>query len=239
MERLPAAEALWQYEKQFGCDDGFLVKSLTDRVSNLYDEWRLFIYLFAEDKERVELLKRSSGLMFDTIKRSLWGSVLIKIRHLTDSAKTKRGQKNFSLEWLNEVSKNYGDCDLGSDWQQVLEVCKPVRRHVDKHIAHLDDQHARGKAKAPLNRKQTTDAVKSIGGYVQRFHETACQTTMTLLPTLQDLDHQNVLHLLHLGHQKQLENEEAIRSDWRLAHSDEFEFPDYLREKIDWFEPFS
>lgn len=214
------------------------MKGLTDRVSQLYDEWRLFIYLFAEDPERVTLLNRSSGLMFETINRSLWSGVLIKVRHLTDAKTTKKNQKNFSLEWLIEVGKSHGNCDLSFYWDKMKQDCQPVRRFVDKNIAHLDDNHARGLEQAQLTRDQTTKAVKSIGLFVQKFHSAACNTTMVLLPTLQSHDHQHALFLLHLGIKKMKENEAAEKRDWRLAHTDTHAFPDYLKERIDWFEPF-
>jgi hypothetical protein len=235
---LEAHEALNEYVKRFGADDGFLAKNLTDRVSQLYDEWRLFIYLFAENQDRSTLLARTSSLMFETLQRSLWDGVLTKIRHLTDSAKTKSGQKNFSLEWLVEIGKSHGEHNYSADWEKVLEDCRPVRRYVDKHIAHLDDQHIRGKAKSPMNRKTTTVAVKSIGTFVKKFHESTCNTTMVLLPTLQGHDHQHVLYLLHLGHQKLSENETVLRNDWRLGMNEKFKFPDYLTENIDPFDPF-
>jgi len=235
---LGAAEALAEYQERFGVDDGFLVKGLTDRVSNLYDEWRLFIYLFAENPERVRLLKRSSGLMFETINRSLWDGVLIKVRHLTDTKNTRKKQKNFSLEWLIDIGKIHSDCDFSSDWEGVKRDCRPIRRFVDKYIAHLDDDHARGKAQAHLSRLQTTTAVKSIGAFVQKFHSAVCDTKMVLLPTLQSHDHQHALFLLHLGIKKMNENEAAEKRDWRLAQSKDHIFPDYLTERIDWFDPF-
>ena len=238
MTHLDADEALDEYVKRFGANDGFLVKNLTDRVSQLYDEWRLFIYLFAENQDRVALLANSSSLMFETIQRALWDGVLIKVRHLTDPAKSGSGRKNFSLEWLVDVGKRHGDFDYCVDWMNVLTDCRAVRRYVDKRIAHLDDRHIRGKDKSPVSRKTTTLAVKSIGTFVQKFHEGTCNTTMLLLPTLQGHDHQHVLHLLHLGHQKLSENEAALKNDWRLGLSEDFKFPDYLTEKTDHFDPF-
>lgn len=238
MQRRSADEALNEYQARFGEANGFLVKGLTDRVSDLYDEWRLFIYLFGENKERVLLLKQSSGLMFETIQRTLWGSVLIKIRHLTDPAETMRKQKNFSLEWLKRVAQERGESEFVGHWESVLADCKPVRRHVDKYIAHLDDRHARGDAVATLNRKETTVAVKSIGAFVQRFQEIMCETTMVLLPTHQEPSHQHVLHLLHLGNQKQKENDELLNRDWKLLKTDDHEIPEYLVDDFDWSDPF-
>jgi hypothetical protein len=231
-------ESLEGYVKLFGPDDGFLVKNLTDRVSNLYDEWRLFLYLFADNKDRFALLANSSDLMFATVQRSLWDGVLSKVRHLTDPAKTKKGQRNFSLAWLKEIGKSYGGHDYSADWDRLSEDCEPVRRYVTKYIAHLDDKHIRGKAEAPLSRKTTTLAVKSIGAFVQKFHETTCNSTILLLPTLQDRDHQHVLYLLYLGQQKLLENDTALRNDWRIGLQEIYQFPDHLTEKIDPFNPF-
>jgi hypothetical protein len=235
---LDANEALGEYVKRFGADDGFLVKNLTDRVSQLYDEWRLFIYLFAENQDRLILLSKSSGLMFETIQRALWDGVLTKVRHLTDPATTNRGQKNFSLAWLVEIARTHSELDYSVDWANVSEDCKQVRRYVDKYIAHLDDRHIRGGAKSPVSRKTTSLAIKSIGAFVQKFHEATCSTTMLLLPTLQGHDHQHVLYLLHLGHEKLSENEAVLKSDWRLGASDKFTFPSYLTDKTDLFDPF-
>lgn len=198
-------EDLNEYIAVFGELDGPAIQKITDTVSQLCIEWRMFLYFFCGPKERVNVLNAASGLTARVIGNALWDNALLKIRRLTDPRKAG-GNTNLSLEVLREVAERRSGQDLTADYDAMIAQVQPARDYARKYLAHSDFDHALGKRSTPVRRGETTAAVRAMMEFTATFHQRVRNVTYRLMPTTTVEDEQQFLLRLHLGN---LADEEA------------------------------
>lgn len=190
--------AIEELVARFGEVDGFLVYKLTNSVSQLALQWRIFLYLYCGAKERIDVLNEASGFFAKTLQNILWDNTILTIRRLTDSAESNRNT-NVSLIHLLKIAGE--NSELQRAYDDMLKCCEPSRRYASKLIAHSDLDHATGKKTAAITRGETTQAVKSVMLFVQKFHSLVRDIHYELLPITTLDDEQQFLHRLHQGNQ--------------------------------------
>jgi hypothetical protein len=222
-----------QYLNLFGKSDGKTVHLVTNSVSQLYSEWRIFLYFFCGPKERVDTLYLASGITSLTLKNMLWDSALLKVRRLTDPARS-RSNSNLSIENLVRISNEIAGKDIAPEYELTKIAVADCRQYADKYLAHRDLGHALGESETLINRKSTTDAIRSIGNFVQTFHSVVRDTHYLIMPISPIADEKQFLMRLHLGNQKaeELKKEEYDRAmAGEGVDRREYQWPDWIRDE--------
>ena len=183
----------------YGKKDGEIVARLTFRVSNLFFEWRAFLYLFCGPTERVDTLNAASGKTSKLLQKLLWDSVLLSIRKFLDPA-GDGSNTNLSLQHLQRIAKEsqFG-VDLTQAYEELKSVCEPARKYATKYLAHSDLKHAIGSKVTSVQRGQTTDAVRAIGKFANKFHAETRDTDIRFSPIPMRDDEKKFLLVLHRG----------------------------------------
>ncbi|MCG3267793.1 hypothetical protein [Yoonia sp. I 8.24] len=241
MRRAPD-ETLLEYQSIYGEKEGKSVYLITNATSQLFREWRVFLYFFAGNKERVDALNASSGSSTRIIQKALWDSAILKIRRLTDPAKQK-SNNNLSLEQLVRIADRACDIDLTQLHDAIDDKVSSCNKHADKYLAHSDLPHAHGTKVAPVTRQETTEAVVAIGDFVRLFHQKTRQVDYALMPIGGSNDEKQFLMHLFLGHQKDTANRkerlEKAKSGAPFEGTDH-DWPEWIFNKStnDLFKPF-
>ena len=200
MSHQSSEEVEADYVSQFGDKDGRSLHRVTNRVSQLCVEWRVFLYFFGSRKERVDVLNTASGSTARILQNALWDNALLKIRRLTDPHKT-RTNKNLSLDFLRDLALRASGVDLSEEYHDMQSMTKPARDYATKCLAHSDWEHALGDKQTSVHRGETTQAIRAMIGFTATFHERVRNVTYRLMPITALPDEQDFLLRLHLGNQ--------------------------------------
>ncbi|WP_299565775.1 hypothetical protein [uncultured Sulfitobacter sp.] len=225
-------DILENYAELFGVDDGATVKLITDSISQLYKEWNIFLYFFCGPRERVDVLNESSGSTARTLQSMLWDSAVMKVRKLTDPAKS-RSNKNLSIENLVRIAFDHSKLDISGSYETTMAEVTDCRKYADKYLVHRDLGHALGKSATSINRKSTTLAIRAIGSFVKTFHMETRDTQYALMPISFAADEQQFLMRLHLGNlkSKELEAERYARAiSGEKVEKLEYRLPEWIRD---------
>ncbi len=232
MTTLTEDEDAAQYADKFGTKDGQIVQKLTNKVINLTMRWQMFLYFFAGARERVDVLNEASGLTSRVLQGLFWDDALLRIRQMTDLAKTGRDE-NLSLQQFVIIAKRFS-FDLETAYQQAMSTCKPAKVYANKYLAHLDLPHSLGDLKISVARGATTDAISGICKFVQEFHTKVRGTTHLLVPILHSGNHQQFLLRLYQGNQAAKNLEAASLAAAKAGNwsaSNRTDIPDWILER--------
>lgn len=230
MSSYTAEEVAAKYEDEFGAEDGAVVHRLTESVSQLYHEWRLFLYFFGGPKERVDVLNAASGSTAKVLQNLLWDNAVLKIRALTDYEGTG-SNRNMSLENLCRIAKRFDIEDLNGPFVEMRAKCTKSRKYADKYLAHRDFHHSVGRKSSTITRGETTASVKVIGDFVRLFHSQVRDTDYQLAPVMGAGNAEDFLAFLHLGALKQQEMRAEEMDDIKAGHYNtraKYEWPEWV-----------
>jgi hypothetical protein len=222
-------EVAEDYKNTFG-DDGKVVHLLTNKVSQLYSEWRIFLYFYCGPIERVEVLNTASGSTAKALQNLLWDNAILKIRALTDPSKS-RSNSNLTIQRLSQIASAHNGTDMTASLEHTLDVVEVFRKYADKYLAHYDLKHAVGDRATTLNRGETTNAIKAIGDFVKDFHQQTRDVHYELMPLSHLGNEQQFLARLNLGNIKASEdNIEWLRLDksGEIYDRSKFENPNWI-----------
>lgn len=218
-----------EYTREFGEKNGRIAQHITYKVVNMVHQWSVFLYFFCGPQQRVNALNDASRQMTKMLQAMMWDSTLLRIRQLTDGAQT-RNNDNLSLEHLVRIA-SLRQQDLAMAHKRALDSCRDVRTHASKYLAHLDLNHALGGEQSPVTRRQTTDAVRAISGFVRKFHLQVRGVDHSMMPIMPADDESQFLLRLHRGNVASDAHNEAklataLRGDWTSAPHNEI--PDWV-----------
>ena len=114
---------------------------LDEEVVQLCGRWKAYNQLFQSGKENVKLLNNSGSYIFHLLQIMIIDNVFLTLSRLTDPAQQGRN-KNASLH--NLVARIEGTIDevfrlnLRVRLAELENVCKNMRTHRSKRIAHID-----------------------------------------------------------------------------------------------------
>jgi hypothetical protein len=118
-----------------------VLSALHDHITEVHQEWKTLIELYASGDARAKLLHRAAGGFFDTVYHALLRDVLLGIARLSDPLKTG-GKDNLVLERLLQLPEVVGDAALcgtvTNQFAEVKERAVPFREYRNKYLAHLD-----------------------------------------------------------------------------------------------------
>lgn len=123
-----------EHMRTMGADLGELYYGLWSEVSWLHLKWARFLALFAEKKERIDLMNSTAPAFFAELQRLLAEDVLVHISRLTDPPETRLGRvkkPNLTLQRLpgllpddavratvaRKLAELDGKCCLARDWR--------------------------------------------------------------------------------------------------------------------------
>src|SRR5438552_10766477 len=147
-ENLSSEQVKDKHVRSLPGDVGPLYHALYNSLTAAYLSWILFKDLFAKSKERVDLLNRTAGTFFLVIQETLRRDVLLAIARITDSVVTGRTQENATIETLVNDLRAHVEEDFGKELSakalDIALMCKPIRAHRNKTLAHSDKRFAIG-----------------------------------------------------------------------------------------------
>lgn len=123
---------------------GNLFYFLQMEVLRAHLTWRTWLDLFAHSQERLELLNRTAGCLFDDLAWILRDDVLLRIARLNDPPRTRLGggRENASLHLLLERTKDEGpeelQAELSRDLAAITERAAGVIAIRNRELGHPD-----------------------------------------------------------------------------------------------------
>ncbi len=135
-------------------DTGALYHALYNSLTTAFLSWIIFKDLFAKSEARVALLNRTASTFFLVLSETLRRDVLLAIARITDSATSGRDQENATIDTLvidllPQVDDEFGNA-LKQKASELALICKPIRTHRNKTLAHSDKLVALADPDAPL-----------------------------------------------------------------------------------------
>jgi hypothetical protein len=120
---------------------GELFYELWSDMAHLQLDWQNYQSLYGTSPERIDLLSWAAPLFFALLDGILFHDIILAIARITDPATTGKFE-NASLENLLTKLEPHLESDLARQFYKSLsdlsELCKLVRDHRDKIIAHND-----------------------------------------------------------------------------------------------------
>ena len=221
-----------EYGAKYSHVEKDIVEILSQQVSQLVREWRLYLYFYSTEEKRLDVLKEASSSTAKVLRNALLDSTVLKIRGMTDNHETG-GNKNLSLQHLVFISEEKHVKGLRDDWKNLRDICKPIRKLSDKWIAHKDFGRALGKTNSGMVLKEITNSVVSIDAFVKRFHGDVRNVKLISMPIVGAEDERPFLWTLELGNQarKALDTEMKIkRITKNSSEYNKFSPPPWLKE---------
>lgn len=112
---------------------------LRNEVAQISYKWELYKSIYNE--ESIDLLNKTSAVVFSELQSLLFQSMILSISKLYDS-KEIAGNKNLSLKYLSSLADKYCDeafsNDLNSSINETKKSIDKIIKARHKRIAHLD-----------------------------------------------------------------------------------------------------
>jgi hypothetical protein len=136
---------------------------------DLWLTWKQFKNLFCQNKERIDLMKRTGDKFFLCVERAFLDSILLGICRLTDNqtGPTKKGEtaENLTVKRFEKFMKTSGQKRICSELiGTVTTTTEFARKWRDKVISH-NDLHVKLGAKTPPDKVeigQVDGAIKAL-----------------------------------------------------------------------------
>ncbi|WP_323779272.1 hypothetical protein [Leisingera sp.] len=220
-----AEEVQANYVECLGEELGSKLYWLSNAVTNLHLEWKLYKELFCSGSERVGELNKASGLVSFFLSKTLYESVVLGISRVTDPAETGRGvgaKPNLSLLQLKselppELQTEYEE--LCSQAKDKAEFARDAR---NKMIAHADLWVATKERPVDAGTPTKVDvALEAIRDAISFIDHNLRNTTVIYDDFCGPLDnHMSFLRSLYLGNLKWSQHLAAIKAaqkkcDWK------------------------
>lgn len=203
-------------------------------VSLLRSQWRIYRAFFGTNKERVDMLNCISGIVANTLERTLFEATLLGLRRLTDTDKGK---------WKVTSIMCFPNFFEGNDEQELLKLrtlaikkSDFAKNWSDKKIAHSDLLYRRGKD--PLqkaSRQKVTDAIDSIADIIKWIAAEKLNQDLMTHPISSANDEVHFLQHLFRGQKAAEENKGKWFELMRQTKYDEAraldEFPEWISER--------
>jgi hypothetical protein len=183
-------------------------RTLDQEVMLLVGRWKIHKQLFQSGKENVDLLNNSGSYVFHLLQIMIIDNIFLTLSRLTDPAQQGRN-KNASIH--NLVTRMDGVIDdalllnLRTRLAEIEKVCKNMRTHRSKRIAHIDTKRGLKASSVwlpPVTYGEIEDALKLT-------REMMCDITLALFDRYTDYDPgfaygsdgNHLLHVLRKAHE--------------------------------------
>jgi AbiU2 len=166
MSHLTAAEVLETCKSKMGVELGITFHFCRQHLFDLSSVWDQHETLF-QNKERVEVLNKTGGLLSFNIQRLFYRYVLLGMMRLLDPEKTM-GRKNLVLELLLRLANEKCRTPAEKIFSEIKNKTNELSAVRNKILAH-NDYDVATKQQADLNigsRLLITNSLRSILGRV-------------------------------------------------------------------------
>ena len=157
-----------------------------DEVSNqlwdtelreLQDLWATYNYLYVEDSERAEKLRKPNwgGFFWTLLRGWMVSETILSISRLTDRPKMGK-HRTLTLTALVDDPRLSDQlrCELGCELKSIRKAVKKIRKHRNRVVAHRDRRTALGQDTLPsLQVRQIADVISRLRD-VHRKHRGEC-----------------------------------------------------------------
>lgn len=131
-------------------------RQLSEDLSWAYARWMLFRQLYAHSEKRLNLLEHSASAFFEFTFHILRDDVIMALTRLADPERNRQ-QENLSLEQIMTcLGENNVHAELLAKLRKKLdlfkELCRPLKTHRHKRLAHRDLKLSLAGASEPLPR---------------------------------------------------------------------------------------
>jgi len=120
-----------------------IYEHLDHEVTKIHYNWDIFLQLFGESEERIELLNEVAPQFFLVVQNMAVENLFLGISRLTDPYEQGRN-KNWSLQAIPEnldVDQHQElRKELSQEFDEIQSEVKPIRDRRNKIIAHFDEQ---------------------------------------------------------------------------------------------------
>jgi len=118
-----------------------LLQVIDEDVVQLCGKWKIYNQLFGSGQDNIELLNKSGSNVFSMLQILILDNVFLTLSKLTDPKK-QGGHENTSISnLLKQLSCSMDDelfVKLETQLEELKTVCKNIRTHRNKSIAHSD-----------------------------------------------------------------------------------------------------
>ena len=115
--------------------------AVSDAVSNLHYNWKVFRNVYAKSEGNIVLLNRFDNQFFGVVQNLYWDSILLNISRLTDN-EGRGSNRNLTLKTIFNDIENELDAktlnELSNKLVDISALSKNIRFHRSKRIAHTD-----------------------------------------------------------------------------------------------------
>lgn len=215
-----ADQAKVEYVQAMGQDLGETYHMLWQQLALLHTRWNEYVVLFGTSEERFKLVMSAAPKFFSTTQTALWEAVLLHIAKLTDRAITF-GRPNLTIQRLVALIP---DPSLQQKIQdlvdEALRVCEFARDWRNRHVAHIDLEHAldsTAKPLAPASRLGVRAALKALDAVLNGVAQHYLQSTSFFDSGVDDAEH--LLYVIYDGQAASRARHERIKTG-QYTHDD-------------------
>jgi hypothetical protein len=235
-----AEEALKSHRAKMGDQIGETYHYCLNEVCDLSITWDQHETLF-QNKERVEILNRTSGLLAHSIQRHFFNAVVMGLSRLTDLPVVS-GKDTLTIFRLSSLCSNIGELKLTDLTVELEDRMKDLRNARHKILAHNDYKVMTKKVRSlTMGTRQNITAIfriifRLLGRILQHFE----QSQLGMFPQGND-SAWSLIYNLHFGIKFIAETEKRVQEGSWLEMK-KVESPSWLklsnsetdRYKIEW-----
>ena len=145
-------------------------------LREMQDLWANYNYLYVEDPERADKLRRPrwGGFFWNRVQHWMVSEIILSISRLTDPPEMGK-RRNLTLEALLDDPRLSGQlrCKLGCELKSIRKLVEKIRKHRNRDVAHRDERTALGQDVLPtLQVGQIRDIISRLQD-VHRKHRGA------------------------------------------------------------------
>jgi hypothetical protein len=179
-----------------GPDLGNLHYELYVQLVWVHLKWQRYRALFADSKERVDLLNKAAPAFFQSVQDVMWDDVLLHIARITDPP-ASRGQKNLTIaRILGLVTKASCRTDVQELTEIALKKAAFARDWRNKRLAHRrlpDTAGGTTHELAPASRLAVEEALGALRKLLNRLENEFRDSTVFYEDVIEPLGDVNSL----------------------------------------------
>ena len=171
-------------------------------VLNLYFKLKFFNQLFT-DPNRVEILKATAMLLFQSIEESMLFDILLSIARLTDPSKSVGREKRENLSFenlLQEIPDGALRTEIVGLLLQIKQKAKDIETWRNRKLGHNDLQKALGGfSLPPIQKKDLTDILELVPKVMNAIYKHFSDTEVRYEMCVTSQDGDSLLFYLEYG----------------------------------------
>jgi len=174
-------------------------------ISAASSEFEMLLGIYGS-KENLDILNKSSNIVFATLRNSLILSIILRLNKLTERAKDRQGNLNLCLERLrlalpSRTDENAALVDrLIAKEKEIKEAVRKLNKFRSKRIAHNDWPSMSGQWHKTVSNQAIDKSINLMEEYINMIYLHFDNMSVGLKPEFRINDNpQRLLKILKLG----------------------------------------